>query len=643
MRKRHALFFLLLGGSPSLFAQTSKDSTVRELNEVVVTATRYPVKQSQTGKVVIVIPHSELEKNSGKSLGLLLSEQAGITVAGSYNAPGTNQSVSIRGAGSGRTLITIDGVPVGDPTQTDNSFDINLIPVAQIERIEISKGAQSTLYGSDAIAGVVNIITVKPDITKPVGGKASFAGGNYGTYNGNAQLYGNLANQLTYNLRYTRASTDGFSRARDTSTHTPPAHPFDNDGYKSDVLGANLGWTPVSALTLKGFFQYSNYKTDIDQGAFRDAWNYTSGNKNVMIGGGFTYNLANTVLHGNYLYNTTKRNLAEDSIFHQSYSRDSYFGTSQYAELFASTNLGYGLTLLNGADYKYSSMSENGIYGTYPSTFKDTNVSQTSMYSSLFYTSNFGLSAELGGRLNTHSRYGSNYTYTFNPAFLIDENWKLYGSIASGFKAPSLYQLYSPYGNTALVPEKSNSYEGGVQFSNKIVEARGTYFHRKTKDALDFNNFTYQYFNRAEEKGHGIELETKIRFTEMVTLSVNYTWQKIRQNTQSHESFNDTTYAYALRTPENMLNFTLGVKPVRGLYVSVSGHYESKRHDLGGYMAPDVLLNDFIIFNAYAEYKPIRMLKLFAETRNFTNKKFFTLNGYNSIPAMFTGGAAIEF
>jgi vitamin B12 transporter len=293
-------------------------------------------------------------------------------------------------------------------------------------------------------------------------------------------------------------------------------------------------------------------------------------------------------------------------------------------------------------------MNENGIYGSFPVNFKDTSASQTSMYSSLLYSGHSGLSVELGGRLNTHSRYGSNYTYTFNPAYLISSNWKLYGSIASGFKAPSLYQLYSVYGYGGLTPERSTSYEGGIQYSDAIVESRATYFHRNTKDGIDFNNFTYHYFNRNEEKGQGIEWENKIRFNRMITLSFNYTWLKLKQQTQSHITYNDTAYNYALRTPGHTINFTLAVEPVKAFYISVSGHYESKRFDLGGYdmnfnALPDVTLDGFFLLNAYAEYRLFKGLKLFADAKNITNKKFFTIYGYSSMPAMFSGGAAFEF
>jgi vitamin B12 transporter len=674
MNKQWAFLLLSLAGSVSAFAQSAAsapsaatsaqsaaaaisaqaaipappgDTSGKQLDEVVVTATKYPVKQSQTGKVVIVIPHEEIEKSVGKPLGELLGEQAGITVSGGLNDPGTNQSIFIRGAGSGRALLLIDGMPVNDPTALDNSFDINLIPVTMIERIEISKGAQSTLYGSDAIAGVINIITFKPDIKTPFNGKAGFSGGNYGTYNGNVQLYGKLADQLTYNIRYNHDHSTGFPTAHDSS-HTASPVPFVNDGVHGDNLAANLAWNPISPLTIKGFLQYSNYTNGIDAAAFTPAVDYTNSNKSLLAGGGFTYKLSATTITGNYLYSTSNPQVREDSVYGQSYFTDNYHGRSQFVEIFASTSLGHRLTLLNGADYRYSSMNENGAAGGFPLIFKDTSVSQTSMYSSLHYSSPTGLSAELGGRLNTDSRYGSNYTYTFNPAWLIARNWKLYGSIASAFKAPTLYQLYSPYGNPNLLPEKSWTYEAGIQLSNKIFDTRATYFHRKTHDGIDYNYFTNLYYNYDQEEGNGIEWEGTIKFARIWSLAANYTWLKMKETTQSHETYDDTTYHYALRVPEHTFNLTLGIRPAGGLFVSLSGHYESKRYDVGGYDAsfnplPDVTLDPFFILNGYAEYRPIRRLKLFAEGRNILNKKFYTIYGYNSIPAMFTAGATVEF
>ena len=642
MSKKHFLIIAALSAANYLFAQ--KDSTVKQLDPVVITATKFPIRQSQTGKVIIVIDKQELDKSIGKNLGQILSEQAGLTVNGSLNNMGTNQSIYMRGAGPGRTLITIDGVPVNDPSTIDNTFDINLIPLENIEQIEICKGAQSTLYGSDAVAGVINIIISKSTASKAFSATASFAGGNYGTYQGNAQIYGKLAKKIIYNIRYTRLSTDGFSSAYDSTGKNN----FHHDGYHEDAITSNISWNATENFIIKSFFQYGQNKTDLAQSAFTDATNYMGTNKNLMLGGGFVYKLSSTSINGNYLYNTSSRLLLEDSTSTQAYLRDDYFGKTQYAEIFANSDLGYGFTLLNGADYRNASMNENGVSGTYKFGFQDTSVSQTSMYSSLFYSGKSGFNAELGGRLNTHSRYGSNYTYTFNPSFIINKNWKVYASAASGFKAPTLYQLYDSYsGNPKLNPEESVNYEGGFQFSSNVINTRITYFNRKINNGLDFNYFTYQYFNYNKEIDNGIEWENKIRITKKISLSANYTWLKAKEGSQSRITYNDTTYNYALRRPEHTVNITLGAEPIKQIYISVSGHYESRRYDIGGYDAnfnplPDATLNSFFIVNAYAEYKPKGFLKFFIDAKNIFNKKFFTIYGYNSIPAMFMAGATIK-
>jgi vitamin B12 transporter len=123
-----------------------------KLDEVVVTANKYPQKQSTTGKVITVINKDQIERSSGKTLSQLLNEQAGVTINGALNNAGAVQTMYVRGAASGRTLILLDGIPVNDPSMINNEFDLNLFSLDNIDRIEICKGAQSTLYGSDAIA-----------------------------------------------------------------------------------------------------------------------------------------------------------------------------------------------------------------------------------------------------------------------------------------------------------------------------------------------------------------------------------------------------------------------------------------------------------------------------------------------------------
>ncbi|MBS1566139.1 MAG: TonB-dependent receptor, partial [Bacteroidetes bacterium] len=262
MSKKHWIIFAATLGSAQ-YAAAQKDTL--QLDEVVVTANKFAQKQSTTGKVITVIGKDQISKSQAKTVGQLLNEQAGVIISGALNNLGTNQSIYVRGANSGRTLVLLDGIPVSDPSLINNEFDLNLFSIDNVERIEICKGAQSTLYGSDAVAGVINIITVKQDVKKPFNLNATLSGGNYGTYKGNAQVYGK-AGKLSYTARYAKIKTNGFSAAYDSSGKKS----FDNDSYNGDIANAQLAYQVTPELMFKTFALYSRYKAGVDNGVFSD-------------------------------------------------------------------------------------------------------------------------------------------------------------------------------------------------------------------------------------------------------------------------------------------------------------------------------------------------------------------------------------
>jgi vitamin B12 transporter len=625
----------------------AQDTTAKVLDEAVVTANKFEQKQSQTGKVISVITKDQIEKSSAKTVAQLLNEQAGITINGAYNAPGSVLTVFTRGASSGRTLILLDGIPVSDPSMINNEYDLNLFSINDVERIEICRGAQSTLYGSDAVAGAINIITIKKDTNKPFNVKLTTGLGNKNTVRNNIQLYGK-AGKLLYTTRFAKLSTDGFSSANDaTGTGN-----FDKDGYDGNVINASVQYQLMPSLSVRTFIQHSQYKADIDAGVFADEKDYRINNRNLSSGAGLNFKKGIVSITGNYQYGELNRTYKNDSLyvrpFGTKFESNIYNARTQYAELYGNIKATKWLTILAGADYRWATMNQQyfslSSFGPYSSSFPNTSLHQTSFYGSLLLNAlNQKLNVEIGARSNNHSKYGNNSTYTFNPSFNISQHFRIFGSIASGFKAPSIFQVYDAFsGNPDLQPEKSTNYEFGLQQTNTKISSRAVYFHRDIENGIDYNYTTFKYFNFVKQTVDGLELELTARPTDKLSISGNYTLITGEEQTQSRANYHDTTYNHLLRRPKNSFNLTVGYQFTKGLFVSVSGKSVSDRYDVGGYQKPDVLLDGYSLLSAYAEYKCKNNLKFFVDMQNITDKKFFDIRGYNAIPFMVNGGISFQ-
>ena len=377
--------------SVSSYASAQQDSAVKSLDEVIITANRIEQKQSQTGKVVTVIGKETLSRSQGKTLAQILNEQAGITINGALNNPGTVQTVYMRGGNSGRVLILMDGIPVNDPSQINNEFDLNLIQLNEVERIEIARGAQSTLYGSDAVTGVINIITTKTDIKKPINIKAGINGGNLGILRTNLQFFGKV-DKLEYQIKGAQFQSTGFSTARDENN----TGGFDQDGFNGKTLSASLKYYLAPQLYVRGFIQNNNYKTHIDNGAFKDDKDFTQKSNNLNTGGGLNWKNKTVNLTANFMYTQTQRNFLDDSSSiggFAKFARDDYYSQSRFGEVFASFNIHPNWVLLTGYDMRISSFNNQYLsissFGPFNNEFKDTSIRQESLYASFIFNTSY--------------------------------------------------------------------------------------------------------------------------------------------------------------------------------------------------------------------------------------------------------------
>jgi vitamin B12 transporter len=642
MSKKLTLLLTLLSGT-SLYAQ--KDSLrTRVLDEVVITANKQEQKQSTTGKVITVIGQAELSKSSGKTLGQVLNETVGITINGALNNAGTNQTVFMRGANSGRTLILMDGIPVYDPSQIGNEFDLNLFSINDVERIEVCRGAQSTVYGSDAVAGVINIITVKQNVNKPINVKATLTAGNLNSFKNNLQVYGKYK-KLTYNFRHSGLRTNGFSAAADTLGNRN----YDADKYNGNSTSAAIQYAATNQLLLKAFSMYSQYTAGIDAGVFSDDKHYQLKNNLLNTGFGLIYKTKGVQVTANYQFSQTNRGFERDSLDKAVFSyfqRNQYFGKTQFAELYASIKLNQSWSLLQGVEYRFASMNNQfrsvSSFGPFTSGFKDTGIHQSSVYSSLQFNNQKGFFADAGFRLNRHSIYGNSTTFTFNPSYTVTEQLRFFGSVATAFKTPSLFQLFDSFsGRRDLKAETSTTIEIGFAHNYPGFNSRLVAFYRNTNNGIDYDYVRNKYYNFIKQVAFGVEYETNIRLSNQLQMTMNFSYLSMTDSTQSRVNFKDTGYVYGLRRPGFQSNISLNYSTQKAT-VSLIGKYVGSRSDIGGFRRADVLLPAYFLLGAYGEYRFSDKLKAFVDAQNMTNHTFFDLRGFNSIPFLINTGISIH-
>jgi len=588
------------------------------LDPVIVTANKIEQKQSSTGKMVSVISREQIEKSAGKDLAQLLNEQTGLNVNGANSDQGKDKSLYLLGASANYTVILLDGIPLSDPSGLGGAYDLRLLAISQIERIEILKGSQSTLYGSNAIAGVINIITRKASSDK-IEANALLSYGTYNTFKGNADV-NRKGKVLEYDLNYQYLSTDGIAEAKDTTG----TGNFPKNGLTQQSFVANLGINVTDRLKISPFYRYSTFKGTYSNGAFSGGSNpYNSKLNNTGLIAKYQYDHGS--IYANYGYDFTDRN----------YSFESYTAKFHHAEAFINHRFNKIIQLTGGINFQSFSI---GI--------PDSNNTLLSTYASVMLSPIEGLHIDVGSRFNHHNKYGNNFTYSFNPSYLISQTLKVFVNLSTGFRAPSLSEMLSspPYviGNPGLKPEKSTNIEAGLELwlINKTLSVTGAYFDRKLTDAIEYitvNPVTYSgtYINRDKQQDQGVQTELNYQPTAKVSFKASYTYV-YGQSTQKQPSGKDSTFYNLIRRPKNTVNLSAGYQFNKHLFISSSLQTIGQRDDnfyqsISPYATIPVTLKAYALWNMYAEYRLLsNKLLFFADAKNLTNNtNYYEAYGYN--------------
>lgn len=630
-----------------LSAAAHAQDTTRVLHNVVVTATRLPKKLSDVGRVVDVITSDQIARSQGKSLPELLNTVPGITFSGAENAPGLSSSIFLRGASTGNTLILIDGFPANNASAIDGSYDLNAFPLDEVDRIEILKGSGSTLYGSDAVAGVINIIT-KHSEGQGLKSNVQLSGGTYNTFKESAGLIGILSNTgIAINLSNT--DSKGFPAATDTTGRAG----FKNDGFHQRSISINLSQDISKNFIVNGNFQTSYNTGDLPYGAFKDDKNYNYNNTFLFGGLGAKVLLKKGTLVVNATQNSVLNNYkqlpsaANDST-HQVTKNT---GRITNIEAILIYNLNKHLELTGGADYKYSSTNQYSLYNTMgynppPGILSSDSVNNsiTSVYSSLFYKAGI-FQMELGGRYNHHSKYGNNFTYTINPSIYLADQFKLFATIASAFKSPSLYQLSSQYGNGALKPETTTSYEVGFDWEliKNSLSFNTSFYKYNTKDVIYFytDPVSYKSFykNGASLKDKGFESELKLTI-EKFTASA-YAAYVTGMLTDANGVAENNLY----RRPKNTYGASVAYQVIKSFSAGLTYKYTGDRSDQkfnSDFTTSTIALPHYNLVDAHFQVMLNKQISLFTDLKNLFDEKYTDWIGYNTRGFNFMAGVKAQ-
>lgn len=632
--KRKILVFVVLMimlVSGQVWAEEEKETVVKyDLGNVIVSATKTETYQGEVGSSTTVITAEEIKRSQKQTVSEVLRDVPGVTVM-QTSAFGGQTSVYLRGAKPGQTLVLIDGVEVNDPMSTDRSFDFAHLTTDNIERIEIVRGPQSTLYGSDAIAGVINIITKKGEGKPKLIGY--FEGGSYNTFRENLGLSGSLG-KFNYSLSASRLDSDGINKASTGS---------EKDGYGNTTLSSKLGYKLFDNSELSVVARFTDSKTSIDDGSNDDDPNNTAWWRDLSAKVAFDQSINSWWSHNLSLsYHDIRRDYKDEAdADHPTEDSESWYkgGNTKFEWQHNFSPVSWGI-LTGGFEYEQEDGSSYYRSGTYISKEDNKSVNNTAFYFQTQLKFWDKLFITPGLRVDEHELFGVESTYKISAAYFIAQTGtRLKGNWGTGFKAPSLYQLYSNYGDPNLKPDESRSYDFGFEqsFLKDKLSFELTYFYNDFENMVDWDSLTWKYKNIGKAVTKGVEFGTKIKPLDNLTIGSGFTYTDTEDKDTGLE---------LLRRPKMQANLSVDWKFIEkaNLYFGVT--YVGDRKDViydAYYNQVRITDKAYVTARMALSYDITKNFQIFGRAENLFNEKYHDVHGYAMPELSFYGGVKASF
>jgi vitamin B12 transporter len=594
-----------------------------EAEAIVVTATRFDIPLELSPASASVITSEDFEQKQIERVSDALREVPGLSVVQTGTA-GQLTAVFTRGLRSEHTQVLLDGIPINQGLQ--GAFNFADLTIDDIDRIEVVRGPQSTLYGPRALAGVIQIFTKQG--TGTPGAMVAAEGGSYDTFREWSQSDGKIGD-FDYSVGASRVDTDN-------------ARP--NNNYRNTAAITDVGWSPNEQLRIGSLFTYSVSDTGNPNTIFdpRPIDHFLT--ERWLIGPHIDWKAADWWEHKFIFSYDHERQLNDPN-------QDGFVGPTR--ALFERTQIDYQndlrptswLTLTSGFFYSRVNAGQERpfvlqIFGPQP-TFVSDHTEEIAGFLQASLTPIENLIFVAGGRFDHFNQFGGVWTYRVAGSYKIDRtNTILHSSVATGFSPPSSQDKI--FGNNfGLKPERDLGWDIGIRqelWENR-VDVGLTYFHNDLSNAIGSNGL-FQTLNLGAAETQGLEAELRAQPITNLLFTASYTYLEA-ENTSSKD-ISQLQGARLPRRPRNEVYVSASYLWWKRLRTVVEAKFVNAREELN-FGGPNFDIEDYSFVNIAAEYEVNPHLSLFGRIDNLANEHYSEVFGFPALGRAAYGGIKVRF
>jgi len=640
MMLRVLVFFYFIIVTSSAFS--------KEIPIIVISASKKAQSISTVGTSVTVLGEDFFNNSTEYFLGDALSDNTTSANFFQSGGHGTSSAIQLRGLPKRYSTVYIDGVKMSDPSSVSNDFDFNHILTSSISRVEILKGNQSSIYGSGAIGGTINITTKKgkPGFHKDI----NYMTGSHGTHNLSTSLSG-ADEKNNFFIGLERFQTDGISTMM---------HNNEKDRYRNNSLVANYGHVLSDKLEFTTNTRiaetYLQYDAEAKGKANNEEQDTLEASSNIAL----VYKPMENFTNKFTLANTYIKRIYNAAPGSANTSKDNYYG-DRYAFMYSGNyNFNLDTSVVFGSEREEDEMGFNeNTTGRV-----DHNSLVTSNYYDFQRRFPNDIYLTLGSRFDEHERAGNEDSHRFTAAQLFDnKTTKLKFSYGTGFRFPSLYEEFYVYvANANSLPfvkaENSKSFDFGIEknFIDRNLKIDLTYFNTSYTDVLEgwatgtSSGSTYTTQNMpGEVKSQGIEFISEWIKSDFLKFGLNYTYTSTYDGAEQDDPDMNTNYynAQMVRVPRNILNLITTVKfpNYKNLNLTLNTKWSDTARDYGNgnRTFKDENTDDYIVNDLSANYNLWNKYKLYVNVTNVFDEKYETVRDYNQMDRSFSFGLKQSF